>query len=564
MSVSPFRSLALLGALTALAPLALAEIRYVDASLTTGLGDGTSWADAFQGSAGLQTALAAAVAGDQIFVAQGLYRPTETTTRSISFALKNGVELYGGFLGTEATPAERPPFHSAPSVLSGDLLGDDGSGLFGDNSFHLLTTAGTNATAVIDGFVVRGGAATGGGGNNDRGGGILCVGAVSPTVRHCRFENNRSTFGGAAGYINNGAAPTFTDCAFVGGVGGSFGGAFDIASGGAVRFDRCSFEGNTAARAGALEIFATTGVVVSNCLFRNNTATGSGGGGGLWMGSGGNTRVVNCTFLENNSTTNAVAGLRNQGATNAVVINCVFWDNSGPSGAQGPSNQVNAGTNVTYSVVEGGFLGTGNSSADPRFVDQAGGDLRPGYLSPCIDAGNSAEVPAGANFDLAGAPRAVDHPQVADSGAGGSPAVDLGAFEAQPQAFVPIAGCAGNGSELGTVQPELLLGTTVDFVLATAAPDSLIAFFYLGVPGTDANGCGLPLPPLGDVLLGLAPFPLRIATVPVVLGSAVHSAPVPNDPNLVGLAIAVQTLDSTVLAPATNQFSNAVTAVFGS
>ena len=45
------------------------------------------------------------------------------------------------------------------------------------------------------------------GSNRDRGGGILCVGAASPTVRNCRFVANRSSFGGAAGYVNNGATP---------------------------------------------------------------------------------------------------------------------------------------------------------------------------------------------------------------------------------------------------------------------------------------------------------------------------------------------------------------------
>ena len=86
---------------------------------------------------------------------------------------------------------------------------DAGPGTFGDNSFHVITTAGTNPSAVIDGFVVRGGNANGGG-SNDRGAGILCLGAVSPTVRNCFFRENRCTFGGAAGYVNNGGAPSFT------------------------------------------------------------------------------------------------------------------------------------------------------------------------------------------------------------------------------------------------------------------------------------------------------------------------------------------------------------------
>ncbi|MFT5829507.1 MAG: hypothetical protein ACI9D0_000081, partial [Bacteroidia bacterium] len=246
--------------LALLAQAASAGTIYVDANLTTGLDDGSSWANAIQSSIGVKVALAAATSGDDIYVADGTYLASSGLTRSDSFQLINGVTLYGGFLGGEASPADRPAFGTAPSILSGDLAGDDALGSFGDNSFHIIRTAGTNATAVIDGFDVVGGNANSAGSNNDRGGGILCDGNVSPTVRNCRFIANRSTFGGAAGYCNNGAAPSFTDCTFQDGVGGAFGGAFDIAFGGAVRFERCLFQGNTANRAGALEIFSTNGV----------------------------------------------------------------------------------------------------------------------------------------------------------------------------------------------------------------------------------------------------------------------------------------------------------------
>ncbi|HTE05043.1 MAG TPA: right-handed parallel beta-helix repeat-containing protein, partial [Planctomycetota bacterium] len=268
-----------LSGLLATGPAAAAGTLFVNADLATGAGDGSSWSDAFQGALGLQSALAAAVSGDEIFVAQGTYRPTAGLSRTVAFALVNGVAVYGSFLGTETSPAERPPFGTAPSVLSGDLAGDDGSQLFGDNSFHLVTTAGAGASAVLDGFVISSGAATGAGGNTDRGGGILCLNASSPTVRNCRFTGHRATFGGGSGYIAGTAAPSFTDCSFENGLGGSFGGAFDVAGAGAVRYERCLFKGNTAARAGALELFSTSGVVVYNCIFTGNTSTGSGGGG---------------------------------------------------------------------------------------------------------------------------------------------------------------------------------------------------------------------------------------------------------------------------------------------
>ena len=60
-----------------------------------------------------------------------------------------------------------------------------------------------------------------------------------------------------------------------------------------------------AARAGALEIFATGNVTVANCVFTDNVATGNSGGGALWIGQGGSTRVRNCTIVGNRATSQA-------------------------------------------------------------------------------------------------------------------------------------------------------------------------------------------------------------------------------------------------------------------
>ncbi|TAJ16773.1 MAG: hypothetical protein EPO68_10505 [Planctomycetota bacterium] len=521
---------------------ALAGTRYVNANLATGANDGSSWADAYQGSAGLQTALAAAIAGDQIFAAQGRYVPTLTTTRTIAFALKNGVAIYGSFLGTETTPAERPPFGSAWSILDGDLLGDDATVGVADNSFHLVTTTGTNSTAILDGFQVRGGNANGGGTNQDRGGGILVVGAVSPAIRNCLFTNNRCTFGGAAGYINNGGAPTFTDCTFQNGNGGSFGGAFDVAAGGALRFDRCLFQNNTAARAGALEIFQSTGPIVSNCIFRANTATGTGGGGGVWVGSNGNPQIRNCTIVGNIATnaTGMVGGLRNQGAANATIANCVIYDNEGPGGAQASANQVTAAINVTYSIVEGGYAGTGNSGADPQFANAGANDFRLLASSPGVDAGNSAAVPAFATLDFAGAARFQDVPGKLDKGAGSTPRVDIGAFETAPTAFTAIAGCFGNTAELASPTAALQIGQNATLKLTAGLYPTGLGLYFLGIDGT-VGGCGLQLPGIGEVLLALSPFPSSLGSAGTVAGQGTLVVAVPNSPSAVGITVAFQT-----------------------
>ncbi|GAB3737526.1 hypothetical protein GCM10028816_41290 [Spirosoma lituiforme] len=72
-------------------------IRYVKPT-ATGTGDGSSWDNA---SGNLQSQINVAGA-QQVWVAVGTYKPggNANTNRSVSFSMKNGVTIYGGFAGT--------------------------------------------------------------------------------------------------------------------------------------------------------------------------------------------------------------------------------------------------------------------------------------------------------------------------------------------------------------------------------------------------------------------------------------------------------------------------------
>jgi len=86
-----------------------ASVRYAKPT-ATGTGDCSSWANACT----LQTALTGAASGDEIWAAAGVYKPTMLSTdRAATFQLKDGVAIYGGFYGTEASrdlrnPADQP------------------------------------------------------------------------------------------------------------------------------------------------------------------------------------------------------------------------------------------------------------------------------------------------------------------------------------------------------------------------------------------------------------------------------------------------------------------------
>src|SRR5262245_16970323 len=156
-----------------------AAVLYVN-SAAAGANSGTSWANAYTS---LQTALGAANSPNEIWVRAGTYRPTATTDRTISFALKNGVGVYGGFNGTETLRSQRNPSVNV-TILSGDI---GTAGASNDNSYHVVTADATvTSSGVLDGFTITGGQADGAN-PNERGAGMWINGG-SPTLAQDTFS----------------------------------------------------------------------------------------------------------------------------------------------------------------------------------------------------------------------------------------------------------------------------------------------------------------------------------------------------------------------------------------
>jgi len=208
-------------------------------------------------------------------------------------------------------------------------------------------------------------------------------------------------------------------------------------------FTRCVFTGNTAARAGAIEIFSGSAVKCYDCIFYNNTSTGSGGGGAIFV-SGSSPSFRNCTIYGNTSTVSTAAGFISA-SSNVEVANCIVYGNTGPGGAQTAVNQLSGTTyNVSYSCVQGAFAGTGNIALDPQCTNPVGGDFHLPISSPCIDAANNGLIPPALTVDFDLRPRTADEPSVANTGGGVSQCTDMGAFEL-PVPFITIF-CGGDGT----------------------------------------------------------------------------------------------------------------------
>src|SRR6185503_13781750 len=151
------------------------EVRLYNRALTPGevnslaagrgcVAGGVSWAQAFED---LQCALDVAAPGDDIWIAGGTYRPG--THRLGSYPLVDGVDIFGGFAGTETDPAQRPAFDPASplTVLSGDAAGNDSPFSPGDENENICAVALAGSllfpsavTAALDGLAIRDGNAT--------------------------------------------------------------------------------------------------------------------------------------------------------------------------------------------------------------------------------------------------------------------------------------------------------------------------------------------------------------------------------------------------------------------
>ncbi|MFT3910625.1 MAG: T9SS type A sorting domain-containing protein [Ferruginibacter sp.] len=381
----------------------VAQVKYVSQN-GAGTKDGSSWANAW-GQNEFANNIYTVATGTKIWMAKGSYKPVKdvngaTLTSDMnfmaSFAVPNGVSLYGGFAGTENTIQERDPtlIHSTNKTnINGDI---NTVGFHGDNVNTLLVYKNAGNGEVIDGLsfsdVLSDGV-------------IITLAAnvsTAPVISNCIFSDVYPFANYGALYLSGNAStlnavPQVNNCFFYYNFSQSIG-AMSV-SACKPQFNNCIFNTCMTSQFGA----------IANCIY--------------FRGAAGT--INNCTFANNHAQWENPPALSLENLTDSLYINnSIFWDNNSngivsniliASGA----NKVSVKRSL-FQDQDGGTvpaLMRNCINTDPGFVnntniigaDNIWGTADDGNnlsaASTCVDRGMNEFIASNINTDLAGKSR---------------------------------------------------------------------------------------------------------------------------------------------------------------
>jgi predicted outer membrane repeat protein len=335
-------------------------------SNASGSNDGSSWENAYWGLAEALKYAHENPGVEQIWVANGSYYPSYDSdyieqpgevSRNHTFLLPADIKIFGGFVGTEQSPAERKL-----NIAEGNRLADEDEDLvsvldgFGF-AYHVVTYAGEVGSASLDGFVITGG------NSND-----------GSTASINEFNIPRNVGGGIVAFNSS---PSLSNLQVTGNSALDGGGIY--ASGSDFILTNSIVNANRVDGKGAVYLLN------SSAIFTNNTIAASAEQTSATMVLAGAAPKIRNTIIS--------ANLSSSGLAVEVL------DGSVPSFAN--SIVPGSGGSGSWNAAFGSNLG-GNLDVDPAFFDETNGllGLKPG--SPAINKGNNLYFQSGQTPDLSG------------------------------------------------------------------------------------------------------------------------------------------------------------------
>ncbi len=443
----------------------------------TGTPDGHAWATAL---GNFTTALNIASINREVYgtypevwVAVGTYHADTnklyyiSTEDSYAFAIFNGINVYGGFLGNETSLSQRPQFSTSNSQFSI---------LDGEDQYGVLINSGYNESPTRwDGFVIQHGASTYGagcllGGNtilsncwirsnnaSSSGGGIYLSGNNS-RVENCVIDSNTASWGGgiySSSYESDeDSISLVTNCIIQNNT------ATEVAGGVYVKCEiaNCTIQNNSGRFGGGMTVYNGEIAHVHHNVIRYNTAETSGGGAYAWGGLFDNNLIYGNTttyggaiysdgrmtdynydggtFYNNTLVSNTATyggGVYNS-SDGGTYVNTIIWGNQT---GDGPNQYYNSFRNIHHCALEGALPGpeeqlnislahSNTGTADSNyvaFVSPSTGDYHLADNSACIDGGDN--VAPSDSIDIGGAARRQGW------------SIDLGAYESSSTSSCP-------------------------------------------------------------------------------------------------------------------------------
>lgn len=425
---------------------------FVDES-ATGTNDGKSWTNAYTD---LQDALALGE-NFNIHIAEGTYKPTSTTSRSIFFNIPSGTSILGGY---PAGGGDRD-FENYTTILSGDVDGIEG---YEGNSYHVVRLANVGNVSIDGIQISEGGANNSNSFGRARGGGIYSTGS-NFMISNSTISNNEAIYGGGM-FATLSPEVNIVDCLIEGNEAGN-GSALYHSNETNMYINRTRIIDNNSLIRCAIEINNSLYTKIENSVIANNDSSNANALGFIATNRDQSCDIDNTTILgeiankqlitfqigfndvltvninnsiiahQNISHSNNVKAFNN-GVLNFTHNNCYF---------QGDA-VIGTGTGTLFSAIDGSLL------------------LNPDYsvedCSPVVNAGESAL--AVGDTDIDGNERVFD-------------VVDMGAYEAQSSCLMMRESSAENTFEEEVVV-EVFPNPTSGMIRIESNSDHMIFTIY--------------------------------------------------------------------------------------